>query len=388
MFAFFLIVAGVPLIAVFAAYVFLNGITWKEFLCIIGAMLVVAGSSAGIVSCANTHDTEAWNGVVTGKQQVWVSCSHSYQCNCRQSCTGSGKNQSCSTVCDTCYEHTNDWDWDVYTSNQETITIDRVDRRGSSEPPRFTAVKMGEPTTLTHGYTNYIKAAPGSLFRHQGLKEKYATSLPEYPGEVYDYYRMDRLVTIGLSVNEAKKWNHDLMRINADLGRPKQVNMIVVLVRNKPDDWYYALEESWIGGKKNDAILVVSVDDEMKPQWAQVMAWTTNELFKIKLRDDIMDEKVIDRNSVMTALANNVRLYYVRKPMKDFEYLSSQITPSTTEWVITLIIAFLIAGGLVYFFETQDPFGDEGYSAYARQRRGLNFKFRNPFASSRPWEDV
>lgn len=361
MFAFFLIVAGVPLLAALGAYVFLDGVTWKEFLCIIAAMLVVAGSSAGIVSCANTHDVEAWNGVVSGKERNTVSCSHSYPCNCRQTCTGSGKDRSCSTTCDTCYEHLWDYDWDVHTSNGETVTIDRVDRQGVHEPPRFTAVRMGEPTTLTHSYTNYIKASPGSLFRHQGLKEKYARSLPEYPGEVYDYYRLDRLVTVGLSVADARQWNRDLARINADLGRPKQVNIVVVLVRNQPQDWYYALEESWIGGKKNDAILVVSVDNEMKPQWAQVMAWTTNELFKIKLRDDIMAETVIDRNAVMTALANNVRVQYVRKPMKDFEYLSSQVTPTTTEWVVTLIIACLIAGGLIFYFQSADPFGDEGF---------------------------
>lgn len=320
MFAFFLIVFLVPLAIAGLAYAFLDGITLKEFGCTILACLVVAGSSAGIVSCANTHDVEVWNGVVTGKEQVWVSCSHSYQCNCRQVCTGSGKNQSCSTVCDTCYEHTNDWDWDVYTSNQETITIDRVDRRGSHEPPRFTAVRMGEPTSQTHSYTNYVKASPDSLFRHQGLKEKYASEIPQYPGDVYDYYRLDRLVTVGFSLTDARAWNADLARINADLGRPKQVNIIVVLVRNKPHDWYSALEETWIGVKKNDAVLVVSVDNDMKPQWAEVMAWTTNEAFKVKLRDDIMDEQVINRNTTMTALANNVRSYYVRKPMKDFEY--------------------------------------------------------------------
>ena len=366
MMAFFLIILGVPLGVAALAFIFLNGITWKEFGCIVLAQLVVAGSSAGIVSCANTHDTEVWNGVVSGKEQVRVSCSHSYSCNCREVCSGSGNNRSCSTVCDTCYEHSYDYDWRVYTSNGETVEIDRIDRQGTQEPPRWTAVRMGEPTSLEHSYTNYIKASPGSLFRHQGLKEKYAKTLPDYPGNVYDYYRLDRLVTVGLSLPDAAAWNRDLTHINSILGRPKQVNIIVVLVRDQPQDWYYALEEHWIGGKKNDAILVVGVDSELRPQWTTVMAWTTNELFKVKLRDDIMTEATLDRDAVMAALANNVRETYVRKPMKDFEYLSSQITPSTVEWVITLVIGLLVAVGLIIFFEIHDPFDDEYSSFYSR----------------------
>lgn len=385
MLAFFLIVLGVPLVIAALAFIFMNGITWKEFGCIIVAQLVVAGSSAGIVSCASTHDTEVWNGVVTGKEKVAVPCSHSYSCDCHEVCSGSGKNRSCHTECDTCYRHYtfsrkipgNDYDWDVYTSNHETITINRIDDQGVHEPPRFTAVKMGEPTSQTHSYVNYVKGAPDTLFRHQGLKEKFAGTIPKYPQDVYDYYRLNRLVTVGVNVPDANKWNWELSRINADLGSPKQVNIIVVLVKNQPSDWYYALEEAWIGGKKNDAILVVSVDDQMKPQWVQVMAWTTSEIFKIKLRDDIMAEQQLDRDAVMTALANNVRTTYQRKPMKDFEYLSSSITPSTTEWVITLVIGLLIAGVLIYLFQVHDVFGDESsWSVAARRRREGVFSFR------------
>lgn len=403
MLAFFLILLGVPLVVAAFAFVFLDGITWKEFGLIILAQAVIAGSSAGIVSCSNTADTEVWNGVVTGKQKVPVPCSHTYSCNCHEVCSGSGKNRSCHEECDTCYEHYtimrtipgNDYDWDVYTSNGETITIDRIDRQGAHEPPRYTAVRMGEPTSLTHSYVNYVKAAPDSLFRHQGLKEKYA-NLPAYPQHVYDYYRLDRLVTVGVNVPDASKWNRELMRVNADLGRPKQVNIIVVLVKNQPQDWYYALEEAWVGGKKNDAVLVVSVDEQMKPQWATVMAWTTNELFKVKLRDDIMAEQTLDRDAVMTALANNVRTTYQRKPMKDFEYLSSQITPTTSQWIITMVIGLLVAIGLIIFFQVIDVFDEErrshSYRIPRNRRRGeiwadITKPFRRLF-NTRPWENV
>jgi hypothetical protein len=143
MFAFFLIVMGVPVVLATLAFIFLDGISWKEFALIVTAELVIAGSSAGIVSCEKTADTEVWDGRVASKKEVPVPCEHSYNCNCHEVCSGSGKNRSCSEECDTCYEHHgfmrtiqgNDYDWDVYTTNGETVTIDRVDRQGVSEPP-------------------------------------------------------------------------------------------------------------------------------------------------------------------------------------------------------------------------------------------------------------
>ena len=44
-------------------------------------------------------DVEILNGEVIGKYQETVSCSHSYQCNCKSvtTCTGSGATRSCSS---------------------------------------------------------------------------------------------------------------------------------------------------------------------------------------------------------------------------------------------------------------------------------------------------
>lgn len=354
----FFILFAIPLLVAVGAFILSKGITWKEFLAQVAAQAVVAITSALICSCVATHDVETLNGVVTGKERNRVSCSHSYPCNCRQVSCG----KDCTTTtCDTCYEHSWDYDWDVYTSFGETVTINRVDRQGVREPHRWTVVKIGEPVSLPHSYTNYVKAAPDSLFRHQGLKDKYASQIPNYPDRYYDYYRLDHLVTVGVSVTDAKAWNDDLAKLNSELGSPKQVNIIVVLVRNQPREYYYALEEAWVGGKKNDAILVVSLDDANKPQWAQVMAWTVTKDFEVKLRDDVMDEPVLDRTATMRILYDNVQRYFKRKPMKDYEYLKSAIVPSTTAWVVSILIGLLVSGGLTYLFHTQDLFDGRGF---------------------------
>lgn len=383
MFAFFVMVLLVSVAVAIVAFVFLDGITLKELGCQFLAQLAIAGIAAGIVSCANTSDVEVWNGAVTGKEQVYVPCSHSYQCNCvAVSC---GKDCS-TTVCSTCYDHPNDWDWDVYTSNGETIEIERLDRQGFKKPPRWTAVKVGEPTTTSHTYVNYVKASPDSLFRHQGLAEKHAKTLPEYPGKVYDYYRLDHYVHDGSGSQDAE-WNRQLARINAELGKKKQANVIVVKTYGRSPEWFYALEEKWVGGKKNDIVIVIDEAgfrepaNGAKPQWVEVMAWTSNEMLKVKLRDDIMALDYAGVEQAIPVIEHDVDQYYVRKPMKDFEYLKASMVPSTTQWTVTLIVSLVAAVGLTWFFQVNDVFNEEG-------RGGGYMGTRMPFDSRlRTWKE-
>ena len=366
----FLTILIIPILVAAGCFIFLKGITWKEFAIQVVAAMVVAGVSLAIIYYSDTTDKETWNGWVTGKEKVWTSCEHSYSCHCHESCSGSGKNRSCSEHCDTCYEHFNDWNWVVYTSNKETIRIHRIDRQGSYEPPRWARVVIHEPTAVTHNYTSYIKASPDTLFRHQGVTGKYATRVPRYPIETYDYYRINRLVGQGLSPADPEAWNEGLSKINADLGSKKQVNMIVVLT-TEPDDWYYALEEAWLGGKKNDAILVIGVDAGTgKPKWAQVMCWTTAKIFEIKLRDDVMALPTITPEATLKVMRDDVQAYYKRKPMKDFEYLASSVSPSPSEYMISTLIEVVIALGLGLVFHLYDPFGyAKGTTKYSKSFR-------------------
>jgi hypothetical protein len=360
----FAVLLLVPALIALASFTLTHRVTWKEFGVQMAVQTVVAGTAAGLVSYENTADTEIWNGVVASKNSEHVSCSHSYPCNCREVCSGSGKNLSCSMHCDTCYEHAYDVSWRVHTSNKEEITISRVDSQGLLEPPRFSAVKIGEPTAVAHDYVSYVKAAPDSLLRHQGLAERYAGRLPPYPGEPYDYYRLNRLVLVGgASVSDATEWNEALSGLDARWGSKQQANVIVVLAKNLPQDYFYALEQHWIGGKKNDIVLVIGVDDGLVAQWATVMCWTKNEMFKVKLRDDIMARmesgpSPLTWGNVMGAIEANMPLFE-RKPMADFQYLEASITPSPLEWGLTLAISLLTAFGLSWWFIKVDVFGDE-----------------------------
>jgi len=335
------------LVALVLFFVGKHTITLKEFLIHIAAQVLVAGASVGIIYWMDTSDTEIWNGRITNKRKVQVPCSHSYQCNCRPSCSGSGKNRTCTTVCDTCYRHLFDFDWRLYLSTNETINIRRVNEQGTREPPRFTRAKIGEPTSTAHSYTNYIKGSSDSLFKKHGLVEQFKGAFPPYPGSIYDYHRLDRAIGV------PKDWSLALSELNADLGAIKQVNIIFIATTQKDSMFGEALEQKWLGGKKNDVVAIVGTSGKTI-KWAYVIAWTDKELFKVSLRDALMEVGELDKDKVMKAIRTNVSKHYVRKPMADFEYLRASITPSVLQWVIAMLIGLVISGILGFVFWKHD----------------------------------
>ena len=330
-------------------------ITWGELAIQIGVNLIIVGLFVGIISCQNLIHTEIWNGRVVSKEREKVSCRHSYDCNCRTVCSGSGKNRSCHTVCDTCYEHSYDVDWIIEDNTGHIFNIATKDRQGLLEPEFWTQARVGDPTAHKHMYKNYIKASPGSLFRKQGLLEKYKDILSRYPNKIFRYYNLDRIVSVGVKIDNLEKWNKELAIVNSKVGVQKECNAIIVIVKNQPREYLYALEQYWVGGNKNDAILVISVTDDGTIMWADSIALVQESLFKVILRDNVeavgtikhMD-KIINRFYV--AIMGN----YKRKEMKNFKYLSAIVTPTATQYTVAILISTIISICLSIYFHKED----------------------------------
>jgi hypothetical protein len=356
----FLILFAVPAVVALGFYLFGGKkITPRELILMLGVQIIVAGISAIVVYCNSTLDVETLNGHVVRKASEHVSCEHDYECNCSESCsTDSDGEESCTQTCMTCYEHSYDVDWAVYTSFSERIEIDREDRQGLDEPPRWTLVKVGEPVSRPHIYTNYIKAAPDSLFRRTAEDVKNA-KMPAYPTGVYDYYRYDHLYPIGVNIPDGEVWNSDLAALNDQYGSAKQINILFVPVYNQPHEWYYDLERSWLGGKKNDLIVVASLAPDGAYRWVEIMTWSTEPMVKIALRDALMSQEHLDRLRAIPAISDVVQRYWVRRPMKDFEYLKASVTPTPVEWVICLIVGLLTAFAVAVYCHKNDVFNEE-----------------------------
>lgn len=325
---------------------------------LISSLLLIAAFSLG--KGLRTSDTEILNGQVTGKTREHGHYLQPYECNCtmQTTCSGSGANQSCSTtrVCQTCYEDRYTVTWGCQ-STIGSFRIDHLDwssRRVYDEPDpnRYTSIANGDPVSRTNSYTNYIKAVPNSLFRpaQESLRTRFASLVPTYPDRIYDIYRINRVMGAGINVPQANQWNAALSDMLKTLGPSHQVNAVVVFAKTDDPDYFYALQDAWVNGKKNDVVLVVGVDDFSKaPLWVDVMALTKNNVFQVKLADRIRALSTLSPDTVVPVLADTIRSDFQRRPMADFKYLEAEIDPPAwLMWLTVLAIVGAYVGFWIY----------------------------------------
>lgn len=320
---------------------------------VIVGVLIIAGAFYGAKGVA-TSDTEIWNGQVTAKARVHGSYIESYQCNCRTVTSGSGKNQTSSTQCDTCYRnhYTVNWGCD---STIGPFRIDSADWTNSGvyllpNPQRWVSINVADPVAAAHRYTNYVQAVPESLFHSvsKDQKAKFAALLPKYPIDVFDYYRINRFVTPGYTSPDAAAWNNDISMMLRTLGPQKQVNAIVVIAKTSDPNYEYALRDAWEGANKNDVVLLIGSAEWPKIDFVRVITWSKSESFKIELRDDILALENIRREAVMSLLQGHIAKNFERRHMKEFEYLEGQIDPPT--WLLVTVFMLLLGGAVGGYF--------------------------------------
>lgn len=351
--------------ALIARFVLPQSITWGEAAMNAGVAVLIITAGYAISVHSQTTDTEVLNGMVTSKEKNKVSCSHSYECNCYNTCSTDSKGQeSCTRHCSTCYEHPYDIDWDVITTVGD-ISIDRVDRQGLDEPPRWDAVLIGEPASLPHSYTNYLKAAPNSLFDMKIAKTEaatYAGRIPQYH-QVYDYYRFEHALDINSKISNLREWNDALAGVLRDLGPAKQVNINVAFVTGTGRQFKSVLERAWIGGKKNDVTIVVGVTGT-HIDWVDSFTFgesSGNARLNVQLRDDL--QQVGDTTKVAEAAAvikTDVGTWFSRREMANYNYLKNEIRPSARGMMWILILQFLALAGFTFAANKYDMFGSDG----------------------------
>lgn len=326
-------------------------ISFTEFLTILGMVTALVGVGYTGSRYANTRDQEVQSGHISSKKKEWTACSHAYPCH-PHPC---GKDSTC---WDVCFEHFNDWNWAVYTDNEESFKIQRVDRQGCLEPPRFTQVQVGEPSAQVHWYQNYIKGNPWSLFNRTSAVQKFKQLIPNYPVDEYDYYHVDRfLPMMSLPAEDIKYWNDQLAIINADIGKQKKVNIVCVVVSTADSSYYEALEQAWLGGKKNDVIIIFGVTQYPNIDWVRVLSWTRAEEMKIALRDQIQDIGTFEaKGRILEVIKKEVSEKFIHRPMNDFKYLLAGAKPPTWALVLIWILGVGLSGWLTCYFWENNPF--------------------------------
>lgn len=330
------------IVSVIALWVFPHTVTWQEVLigvCIQTAIIAVIFYGS---IYAKGHDIQILNGYVTEKVKDRVSCEHSYSCNCRQSCSGSGKSRSCSTTCQTCYDHPFDYDW-LVRSTVGTLDIDRVDRQGLVEPPRWTEVKIGEFFAKEGSYFNYIKASPLTIFDKNLINN--TTAVPSYIG-VHDYYRLNRVVNYQSQyVGDFALLNTSLNESLKTLGGKKKVNVMVVFHKFGPD-FVDTVKAKLYGGKINDVVVMINASSDGYINAVNVFSWSKDDIVNIKIRDSVLDIGTLGDMEVLSkAITTGIEKNYVARSIEEFKYLNSNIDVSSgvawAIWIIGLVFPFI-----------------------------------------------
>ncbi len=353
----FLYIIAIPIIVTTISFFIFHGkINIKEMLCQLAVILIIMASLVFGFSASKKHDTEVLNGYVTGKTTDKVHCRHAYPCRCRTYKCG----KSLCTHCDVCYMHNYDLDWNIhanYGMANTYFSINTIDLQGLKEPPRWTQFRVGDPYIRTHSYDNYVKANPDTIYKMRGYKEKFKGTLPEYPLSIYDYNTvLNRVLVIGdVKVPDIKEWNDELTKLNSVIGPQKQVNVLIILTSKMPEDYYWAIQENWIGGKKNDLIVFIDSTDG-KINWVNAMAWAKYDILRVKLRDDILAIGKMDRISILNTINQDTLKHFKRVSMKEFKYLDKAIILTDSEFKWMFVIAILMSVALSFLFYKQDFF--------------------------------
>ena len=317
----------------FATRIWPHHITWKEGLGMVVIQSILMGAVYFGSLYGKGYDVQILNGQVTKKYSERVSCEHSYSCNCTDVCSGSGSSRSCSKVCQTCYEHGYDVDW-VVQSTVGSTDIDRVNRQGTSEPPRWTAVYVGQPFAKESSYYNYIKASPFSVFNRAEVESNVA--IPAYP-EVFDYYRINRVIDFQSAYKHDGTLNNLLNEQMKTLGPEKKVNLVVVF-HSLGHFFVEAYKNKNLGGKINDVTVMIDIDPEGVFKAVDVFSWSKEDIVNVKIRDSLLDVGKYNAQDISTAIAYNIKTSYVPRSIKEFEYLDAEV--ELPDWAVWFLIVF------------------------------------------------
>ena len=352
-----LLLLSIPLlIAGIAFFAFKVTITWKEFLLHVGVAVVLVLGTWQLARWGSMADTEHWNGRITDKDSGTQGCCHSYECNCSTCTDSEGRSYSCN--CQTCYQHSHDYWWSLDVSTGDTIHDGC--NGGSLSPGWWDDAYVGEPASLPHTYTNYLKADPDSLFVKKA-PEHLMNQVPDFPGIEGRYHARKFIPHGGLAF--PTWWEEGLDNINADLGSKKQIDLIVVATKGADPDFAYALERKWLYGPKNAFIVVLGVPDGENIAWARSVTISKVEPLKIEIREHFEGKKLNDK-SHLEFLRKVVKEDFHRLSMSEFEYLAASAEPKG--WMLFFLYLFnlIISIVIAVIMHKNDVFGDERRAAW------------------------
>jgi len=397
------------IVAIVVAWRFQRSVTWWEMLIMLVTPVVAIITAKALIETCQTADTEYWGGYVTRTEyyEDWnerVSCRHPiYEDETYTDSDGKTHTRRVFKG----YEHLYDVDyhppyWQVQTTcgaiGVDSGTFDRLYHKfgnksfvelgrsyHTDDGDLYVSDYKGEPekieaVTTSHTYENRIQASR-SVFNFRAVDPK-TTAVFEYPG-ITGYY--DQRCVLGSTGPTTGAGEMKLAYWNAKLGGPKQVRMYVLVWQNQPMQVAADQEAHWKGGNKNELVTCIGVNDAHEVQWCYVFSWTEVEILKIEARQKIMGQKELDLGAYADWLGPAVAEKWVRKPFKDFSYLS--VDPPGWAVALVFILTIVVSIGLSAWaimndaidpdvradqgFPTKEDISEQVRSAWRSVRGGL-----------------
>lgn len=373
-----------PIVAILVMFLFFRDrLHWGEAIGALLVPLILIFALKGLAVWSATRDTEWYGGYVTSawyfedwNEYIHKTCSYT-------TCSGSGKNQSCTThYYDCSYVEYHPEYWSVITNRDENWNIrknqfEELSARWNNKTFKdlgrhyytndgdaYYTVFNGdfstlEPTTTEGSYENRV-AVSKSIFNFRDIE----------PAGLYEYPKLQGYGQKCLLGYDDANLDFELQKVNGLLGNEKQVRIFFLVWKNQPIDKAFDQQQYWKNGNKNELVINVGTDDTNKVNWVFVFSWTPNEQLKVDIKD-YLENKPLDIAGFLKWIPEQIREKWVRKEFKDFAYIA--VEPSTG-WVYGIwIITFLSTVGIFCFcvlnnLDCEQTYENNYYGSYRHRR--------------------
>lgn len=298
----------------------------------VAAIVVYVG---GMLASASA--LEVISGQVTAKSWHYDPEEETYSCGVDKTCT----------------RQIPRWRWDVESDTGQPYSEYTYTK---SSPDIWDGAKVGEPFARNSLFLNFQYVHEQSVAFDRNVT--YDGWLPEYPG-IYYGFRVNRCMS---NVVDCEELGRLLQIAHKRWGPTYQANAMVVIVSEKAVGFAEALRSEWTGGKKNDTILVLYVDGDLKVTRVEVFGRSTSNKrnseyadFNLILREQAVRVGTFDEQKVVAAL-DSALPYFERENLDDYDFMVNAYQPPVWATALHLLLIALAMLGAVAKYRKETRF--------------------------------
>ena len=214
----------------------------------------------------------------------------------------------------------------------------------------FTKPNLKIPISVPVAEINYVRATANNIVKATTFKEEIDLgiqngTLVKYPLPYktnYGKIKIHRVLTT-FPFHVRPDINQQMDNMAAKLGPIKEVNPLIYMVTGVDRSFTHTLKSYWKGGRKNDAILVLCMN-QGRVEWSDTIAWTKNADFTVNATKIYKGKSIAE---VIPMFESEIRKHFDRTEMKEYKFLEDDLSLT---WWAQLIIVLLNLGGSAYLF--------------------------------------